>query len=153
MIFILLANFAFSMKALLKRIISVFMVGVFLLSSTGIVLAKHICLDNAHKTVSLFEKISCCDSEEQSCDQPVQQTQVNSSMCCLTEFSYHKVDVISGSALSESFLLHFPVALFTITDYLFTKFSVKQDAVSIVSDCPLPHYGKQLLLSIHCLLV
>lgn len=153
LIFILLANFAFSMKALLKRIISLLMVSIFLLSSTGIVLAKHICLDNAHKTVSLFEKVSCCDTEDKSCDQPVQQTQVSSSMCCLTEFSYHKVDVISGSAFSDSFLLHFPVALLTITDYLFTNFSVKQDAVSIAPDFSLPHYGKQLLLAIHCLLV
>jgi len=139
------------MKGIFRKIFSLVLVGVFLLSSCGIVLAKHICLDNAHKTVSLFEKISCCDAEDDFCSKPGNDTKVSAPTCCLTEFSYHKVDVTSGSALSDNLIVSLPVSF--DAEFSAGIFFQDQKTVQYDRDHPLPGYGKQLLLSIHCLLV
>jgi hypothetical protein len=142
------------MKAVLKQIGIFFMVGAFLLSSAGIVLAKHICLGDKYQSVSLYKAANCCGSEDEGCEKEKSGTEIASS-CCVSDVSYYKADVeaVNVAKVSKYFTtdIAFPVNL-----YAYTCINKLPGAVtpfySDVSKLALTG-GKQILISLHCFMV
>ena len=143
----------YKMRALLHKILSLLMVVVFLTSSSGVVLASHICLKGSFKKVSLFENKGCCEKKNKSCKAPAHPSNSFSAKCCVTEYSYLKVDASSTRVTVSAKI--FPALDFVtgILSSLSFPFFRNFSAYNSSADLPEADSGKQLLISIHRLLV
>jgi len=139
------------MKSLLNRSLVLLLTLAFLVSTTGIVLASHRCLASAQQTISLYSHTGCC-GKDNSCEKlPADEDQL-ASRCCVTEFSFHKIDI--SSAVPE----HPSQDAVVLTGAVPVQFILNvptDNGMQVFSDHspPLLQGGKTLLISIHRLLV
>jgi len=84
------------MKKGIRSLISVLLAISVLISSTGVVIASHVCLKKGQADVSFFQSKSCCSKYHKSCE-PVP---VVKKKCCQLSVSYHKLQV--NSVVKES---------------------------------------------------
>ena len=139
------------MKSLFNRSFALVLALSFFVSTTGIVLASHRCLANAHQTISLYTNSGCCEEKDDSCNEPARDSEELSSVCCVTEFSFHKIVV---TYIIPDFSLHH--AEFVSPELPQFSFNLPVNTgLQYFSDHspPLLQGGKTLLISIHRLLV
>ena len=140
------------MKGLFNKTLALLTAVSFLVSTMGIVLASHLCLASDSKSIALYANTGCCTDTEEDCDDPELCVNEVSPVCCVTEFSFHKIDAsstIPGQAVKTTADFH------SLVPSLFFWNSVSKDGSFFFSEHsppPLPS-GKLFLLSIHCLLV
>ena len=91
-----------------KIIISLFLSLSIFISSSGVVLASHICLLRPVTKVSLFSANSCCKKSSSSCHSKHSTESTFEKRCCLMKISFHQVNVSaivkSHISLVKSFL-------------------------------------------------
>jgi hypothetical protein len=148
--FIQFHTFVLTMKTLLHRIFAFFLLVVFMISSSGIVLASHFCHKAAVKEVYLFENTGCC-SKKMPCEKPEQPAGV-SSHCCFTEYSYHKADIASPTLKMNGKQVPDP-AFNSLLQELRIKLTNVSARVIAFDDPPLDEGGKSLLVTLHRFLV
>jgi|GEM_PF-4491182 len=140
------------MKVLFNKSLALLTAVSFLVSTMGIVLASHLCLANDHKSIALYANTGCCTEAEEDCDNPEVCTDEVSPVCCVTEFSFHKIDASSTIPVQD---VKTTADFHNLVPSLFSWNNTPDDCFSDFSEHsppPLPS-GKLFLLSIHCLLV
>lgn len=91
------------MKGHLNIFVSVFLLFVFLFTTTGVIINSHQCDKNfSHRSISFFKQESGCEdntgeallgSEKSSCCTPNYSTRNNNDECCSTEHQFLKINL------------------------------------------------------------
>jgi hypothetical protein len=140
------------MRTVFHRIFALVMVLFFLASTSGIVLATHICLSDSHKSVALFSNKGCCPQDEKSCGFPVPGEQALNSKCCVTDFSFHKIDATSVVVISATKMAT-ELCSVSFPQFTFSFASSSSPEFFTAHDPPPSGSGRQLLLSLQRLQV
>jgi hypothetical protein len=140
------------MTGILKKSLAVLTAFSFLVSTMGIVLASHLCLASDHKSISLYANSGCCSESEDDCGTLSVVASEVSPICCVTEFSFHKIDASSTIPAKD---VKNTTGFQSLAPSLLSWNNAPVDCIFVFSDHsppPLPS-GKIFLLSIHRLLV
>jgi len=85
-----------------RKILSLFLTLAILVSSSGVVLASHICLAKPVSHVSLFTSEDCCSKKSKSCNEHPAPVASFEKKCCLMKISFHQVK-LNGQVKSFTF--------------------------------------------------
>lgn len=139
------------MKKGIKSFISLLLAASVLISSTGVVIASHVCLKKGQADVSFFQSKSCCSKHHSSCS-PVP---VVKKKCCQLSVSYHKLELNSiVKVASASHGISIPVLDAVVTPQtssaFLNTFQLTDDPPGNLKQIP---GSKTFLHSIHLLLI
>ena len=136
-----------------KKISILFLITLFLISTTGLPIWSHYCEMMGKKSLSECEDcsieeveiISCCS--EQTAENQLQFTSENSN-CCIDEFDYKKIEdnffqTVSSNIITNNLIIA-ELQLTTLESQDEEKYSQQTNY-----NLPPPKFGKQLLNTIH----
>ena len=140
------------MKGLFNKSLALLTAVSFLVSTMGIVLASHLCLASDSRSIALYANTGCCTATEEDCDNPERCVDEVSPACCVTEFSFHKIDASSTIPVQD---VKTTAVFHSLVPALFFGNNDSNEGSFVFSEHspPLLPSGKLFLLSIHCLLV
>jgi hypothetical protein len=135
----------------LKNILSFFLAVLILFSSTGIVIASHICIKSKKTDVFLFKAKGCCSKMQGECSSLPASAEQFKNHCCQLSISYVKLDVTSlQKSFSAASGIIIPVEQFTFSNLYSSP--CFQSCFNI-HDPDIASGGKNFLLDIHRLLI
>lgn len=136
-----------------KKISILFLITLFLISTTGLPIWSHYCEMMGKKSLSECEMcsieeveiVSCCS--EKTAENQLQFTSENSN-CCIDEFDYKKIEdnffqTVSSNLITNNLIIS-ELNLTTLESQDEEKYSQQTNY-----DLPPPKFGKQLLNAIH----
>jgi hypothetical protein len=126
-----------------NKIITVFLAGIFLMSTLGLSVNKMICLESGREKISLTPLKDCCP------DMGDKQESV-AGHCCDIQNSYFHLNDFSPSAKSE---VSHPGVISLIASFNPLPAKVFRPDVQSYADLPPPLHGRDLLTHISVLVI
>ncbi len=139
------------MKALFKKMLAMFLMGIIFISTTGFGLIEHTCLMSGSKSASVLEKQGCCTKKKETAS--ADGTIIKSGVCC--ESNAHVASIDLAPAV-EKIANYFEKAFFTILETVVRLFTAALDSAEAIlnsSDSSPPLAGKDIIIRHHSLLI
>ncbi|MDO6389135.1 hypothetical protein Q4E40_03280 [Pontibacter sp. BT731] len=122
-----------------------------LLGSFGVALSEQLCLMTGIRTLAAQEQMDGCCQKPDSQEDDKQESEDDD--CCTTAMSFEKLEPVSSL---KAFSLELPVFFAVTFTPLFTTWApavATDQRILTYSDSSPPLYGRQLLHSLHILIV
>ncbi len=140
------------MKAVFRKMLALFLMGVIFISTTGFGLLEHSCLMSGNKSASVFKKQGCCTKKKNTSDNSAGAI-IKSDVCC--ESNAH-VAAIDLAPVVEKVANFFEKAFFTVLETAIRLFTSALNSVQAVlnsADSSPPLAGKDISIRHHSLLI